>query len=78
MDKKILITYCTSWGYFSRASSLEARIKFELGVQNVETVEGRPGIFLVEVDGVEIFHNKKEQVKYPDEADVIERIRNVI
>jgi len=32
----------------------------------------------VEVDGVEIFHNKKEQVKYPDEADVIERIRNVI
>ena len=78
MDKKILITYCSSWGYFERASSLDARIKEELNVQNTELVEGRAGIFLVEVDGKEIFHNKKEQMKYPDEMDVIERIRKVL
>lgn len=78
MDKKILITYCSSWGYFERASSLEAKIKRELNVQNIELVEGRAGIFLVEVDGEEIFHNKKEQMKYPDEMDVIERLRKVV
>jgi len=54
------------------------RIKAELKVDNIEIVEGRAGIFLVEVDGVEIFHNKKEQMKYPDEMDVIERIRKVL
>lgn len=78
MDKKILITYCSSWGYFERASSLEARIKEDLNVQNIELVEGRAGIFLVEVDGEEIFHNKKEEMKYPDELDVIERIRKAL
>ena len=77
MDKKILITYCSSWGYFERASSLEAKIKTELNSQNIEIVEGRAGIFLVEVDGKEIFHNKKEAVKYPDEMDIIERIKKV-
>ena len=54
------------------------RIKVELKTENVEMVDGRPGIFLVEVGGVEIFHNKKEHVKYPDEADVIERIRKAL
>ena len=78
MDKKILITYCSSWGYLARATSLVDRIKAELKVEKVEIVEGRAGIFLVEVDGVEIFHNKKEQMKYPDEMDVIERIRKVL
>ena len=62
----------------SRATSLVDRIKSELKVENVELVEGRAGIFLVEVDGVEIFHNKKEQMKYPDEMDVVERIRKVL
>jgi predicted Rdx family selenoprotein len=57
---------------------LGARIKEELQVNNIDIVDGRPGIFLVEVDGKEIFHNKKEQVKYPDEADVIDRIRKVL
>lgn len=47
-------------------------------MNNIDIVDGRPGIFLVEVDGKEIFHNKKEQVKYPDEADVIDRIRKVL
>ena len=54
------------------------RIKVELKTNNVEMVEGRAGIFLVEVDGKEIFHNKKEQMKYPDEMEVIERIRKVL
>lgn len=78
MVKKILITYCSSWGYFERASSLEAKIKQTLNFQNIELVEGRAGIFLVEVDGLEIFHNKKEEMKYPDEMDVIERLRKVL
>jgi len=43
----------------------------------VELVDGRPGIFLVEVNGKEIFHNKKENVKYPDDMDVIERIKKL-
>ena len=54
------------------------RIKSELKIENVEIVEGRAGIFLVEMDGKEIFHNKKEQMKYPEEMDVIERIRKVL
>lgn len=61
-----------------RATSLVDRIKVELKTNNVEIVEGRAGIFLVEVDGEEIFHNKKEQMKYPDEMEVIERIRKVL
>lgn len=77
MDKKILITYCNSWGYRDRAASLADRIKNELGIQNIELTDGRPGIFLVEVDGKEVFHNKKELVKYPDEMDVIERIKKM-
>lgn len=43
----------------------------------MELSDGRPGIFLVEVDGKEVFHNKKELVKYPDEMDVIERIKKM-
>ena len=62
----------------SRATSLVDRIKSELNVQNIELVEGRAGIFLVEVDGKEIFHNKKEEMKYPDEMEVVERIRKVL
>lgn len=77
MEKKVLITYCNSWGYRGRAASLAAKIKEELGIKDVELVDGRPGIFLVEVDGKEIFHNKKEMVKYPDEMDVIERIKKM-
>lgn len=59
----------------SRATSLVDKIKAELKFENVEIVEGRAGIFLVELNGKEIFHNKKEQMKNPDEAEIIERIR---
>ncbi|MCD4714419.1 MAG: hypothetical protein K8R73_14145 [Clostridiales bacterium] len=52
-------------------------MKRELGIKDVELSDGRPGIFLVEVNGKEVFHNKKELVKYPDEMDVIERIKKM-
>ena len=54
------------------------KIKAELKFENVEIVEGRAGIFLVEVDGKAIFHNKKEQSKGPEEAEIIERIRKAL
>ena len=54
------------------------KIKAELNFENVEIEEGRAGIFLVEVDGKEIFHNKKEQTRNPEESEIIERIRKAL
>ena len=54
---------------------MEARILKEIENTTVETVESSGGILVVEVNGKEIFHNKKEGVKYGDEDDIIKRIK---
>ena len=75
MTKEINITYCGSWGYQDKASSLEAKINKEIHGASVELIKSSGGIFTVSVDGHEVFNNKKENVKFPVEEEVIRRIQ---
>ena len=75
MEKKVNITYCGSWGYVDKASSLEAKINTEIEGASVELVQSSGGIFTVSVNGNEIFNNKKETVKFPIEEEVIRKIQ---
>ncbi len=40
----------------------------------MELIQSSGGIFTVTVDGSEVFNNKKENVKFPDEEKVVRRI----
>lgn len=73
--KKITITYCGSWGYEEKASSLGVKIKKEIEDAFVDFHKSSGGIFIVSVNGHEIFNNKKENVKFPVEEEVIQRIQ---
>lgn len=56
-----------------RAAGLAAAIKKELGIES-ELLKGGGGVFDVAVNGERIF-SKHEQGRYPEEAEVIEAIR---
>ncbi len=77
MDKRIKITYCGAWGYKAKASSLEVQLKNVFLDAKIDLIESSGGIFIVEVNDKPIFNNKEEGVKFPDEADVIDRIRSL-
>lgn len=75
MSKEINITYCGSWGYLDKATSLEAKIKEEFEAADVKLVKSSGGIFTVAVNGKEIFNNKNENVKFPGEEEIISEIQ---
>ncbi|MBM7561209.1 putative Rdx family selenoprotein [Fusibacter tunisiensis] len=57
---------------------MEVRIKATFENAEVELVKSSGGIFTVAYDGAEIFNNFKENVRHPDELDILERLKKVL
>ena len=71
---KITITYCVSWNYLPRASSLAAEISETLGLE-AELAKGSGGVFDVKADDAVIF-SKHDEGRFPDNVEVIEALQS--
>ena len=72
---KITITYCAQWNYLPTASSLEAHLHKEFGIE-IELIAGAGGIFDVSVDGRVVF-SKAKAGRFPEPEHIIYTIKNL-
>jgi len=69
----ISIRYCSSWGYESRAASVAAAVRQELGLPATIS-PGDRGEFTVWSDGALVF-SKADQNRFPDPAEIVASLR---
>ncbi len=69
----IKIKYCSSWNFEPKAASLAKAIKDATG-EKAELVAGSGGVFEVTQDG-EMLFSKREQGRFPEPNEVIEKLK---
>ena len=71
--RNVVITYCTEWGFLTRASSLAATTKSKCGLIAI-LKEGHNAIFEVSLNDEVIYTNNKACGTFPQEDEIVQKI----
>ena len=78
-EPHITITYCTQCNWLLRASWMASELLNTFGTEigSVTLVPGTGGVFVIDVDGTQIWERKRDG-GFPEPKEIKKRIRDLI